>query len=246
MKVKSSYQHSALSRQCGEAVRIREIDPKRRINNKQEYHQPGDVEISYKKNEKEFLIINDKKDNKDEESINNKDYTEVVIECENEEYINQRRIPEYFVQKIRKESEQTKESTDIEDTGDKVNEVDSISTPQWIHEARERREHQLEEKGDVKEMRNRITCEECSFKTTSSTNLKLHQNSNHKKKEQKIKASSRIKCNICDKKFNKKSTFEIHMQTYHENAKNVTNVINETQTGSLGTHTKRIQEVQNM
>lgn len=190
MKVMSSYQHSALSRQCGEAVRIKEIDPKRRINNKQEYHQPGDVEISYKKNEKEYQINKDKRINTEEESTNNKNTTEAVIEIESEETINQRKITEYFVQNIRKEVEHTKESNDIEDTNGKNNEEESISTQQWIQEARERRHQRLEgkENSEAKEMRNRFTCEECSFKTTSNTNLKLHQNSNHKKKEQKDRA----------------------------------------------------------
>ena len=35
---------------CGEAVWIKETDPKVRINNKEEYHQPGDVDIIYAKN----------------------------------------------------------------------------------------------------------------------------------------------------------------------------------------------------
>ena len=54
MKILSSYQHDALARQCGEAIWIKEIDPNQRINNKEEFHQPGDVEISYTKNDKQL------------------------------------------------------------------------------------------------------------------------------------------------------------------------------------------------
>ena len=49
MKVICSHQHDALARQCAEAIRIKEIEPQKRIYNKEEYHQPGDVEINYTK-----------------------------------------------------------------------------------------------------------------------------------------------------------------------------------------------------
>ena len=52
MNIISSYQNNVLVRQCGEAVRNKEIDPKSRIKNKEEYHQPGDVDIIYSKNGK--------------------------------------------------------------------------------------------------------------------------------------------------------------------------------------------------
>ena len=47
MKIISSHQNDALGRQCGEAIWIKETDPSKRINNKEEYHQPGDVDIKY-------------------------------------------------------------------------------------------------------------------------------------------------------------------------------------------------------
>ena len=52
MNIISSYQNNVLVRQCGEAVRNKEIDQKSRIKNKEEYHQPGDVDIIYSKNGK--------------------------------------------------------------------------------------------------------------------------------------------------------------------------------------------------
>ena len=50
MKVLKSFQHNPLARQCAEAIRIKNTDPSKRINNKEEYHQPLDVEVHYKKN----------------------------------------------------------------------------------------------------------------------------------------------------------------------------------------------------
>ena len=60
MNIISSYQNNVLVRQCGEAVRNKEIDQKSRIKNKEEYHQPGDVDIIYSKNGK--IEENKKKD----------------------------------------------------------------------------------------------------------------------------------------------------------------------------------------
>ena len=40
MKIVRSYQHDALSRQCAEAVFIKNVNPEKRINNKTEYNQP--------------------------------------------------------------------------------------------------------------------------------------------------------------------------------------------------------------
>ena len=51
MNVESMHQNNALSRQCNEAVRIKEVNPKECINNKEEFHQPGDIEVTYTKND---------------------------------------------------------------------------------------------------------------------------------------------------------------------------------------------------
>jgi hypothetical protein len=63
MNIISSYQNNVLVRQCGEAVRNKEIDQKSRIKNKEEYHQPGDVDIIYLKKDK----IEENKKNKNKE-----------------------------------------------------------------------------------------------------------------------------------------------------------------------------------
>ena len=49
MKVIKAYQHDPLGRQCAEAVQIKNVEPSKRINNKTEFHQPGDVKVVYEK-----------------------------------------------------------------------------------------------------------------------------------------------------------------------------------------------------
>ena len=55
MTVKASYRHDPMSRQCAEANGIRKIEPEKRINNKNEHHQPGDIEIHCEKSENETV-----------------------------------------------------------------------------------------------------------------------------------------------------------------------------------------------
>jgi hypothetical protein len=55
MKVHKAYQHDPLGRQCAEAVKIKNMDPKKLINNRTEYHQPGDVQVIYQENENEDI-----------------------------------------------------------------------------------------------------------------------------------------------------------------------------------------------
>ena len=49
MNVIKSFQHDPLRRQCAEAIWIKNIEPSKLINNKKEYHQPGDVQVRYEK-----------------------------------------------------------------------------------------------------------------------------------------------------------------------------------------------------
>ena len=153
----------------------------------------------YRKNDKEFPINN--KENH-QEIDTTKDNSEEIAHVESEESSNQKKITEYFLQQMRKESENCQRRNEREDIPE---EVDPTSTQQWIHDARERR---------LNEMRSRINCDKCKFKTTSMTALKLHENSNHKDKKEH-RNTNRIKCEECDKKFNKESTFKTHMQKVH-------------------------------
>ena len=155
MKVMASYQHDALARQCGEAVRIKEVDIKQRINNKEEYHQPGDVEMTYTKNDNTNLLKQATKTKVDstnnDKEISDNNSNENSTENEND----QRKITEYFIKNIRKE---------VEDT----NEAQVLSTQELIQDARERRNLALNGKSKI------MSCEQCDFKTTSKTLLNKH------------------------------------------------------------------------
>ena len=53
MRIVRSFQQDPLRRQCAEAIWIKNVNPAKLINNKKEYHQPGDVQVHYEKNESE-------------------------------------------------------------------------------------------------------------------------------------------------------------------------------------------------
>ena len=63
-------------------------------------------------------------------------------------------------------------------------------------------------------MRERRTCEECGFRSTSDYVLDKHMSMNHQIKR-KGTTSKRRQCEDCGKKFNKDSTLEHHMRTMH-------------------------------
>ena len=66
----------------------------------------------------------------------------------------------------------------------------------------------------TQEMRTRIKCDQCEFKTTSTIVLKTHTNIQHKSK---VAATTKRKiCDICKKKFNKISTYNKHVQKEHK------------------------------
>ena len=61
MEVVKSYQNDPTARQNGEAILIREMDPEKKINSKQEWRQPEDVLIQVKKNDHNKDDNDDKK-----------------------------------------------------------------------------------------------------------------------------------------------------------------------------------------
>ena len=71
MKILSAYQHDPLSRQCSEAIWIRSIEASKRINNKKEFHQPGEVEITYSKNVNEDFKRKTEKIKRSSQNVNN-------------------------------------------------------------------------------------------------------------------------------------------------------------------------------
>ena len=71
----------------------------------------------------------------------------------------------------------------------------------------------LHNENQTKEMRTRLTCDICNYKTTSLTVLRQHKQLNH---EKKIKNSKRKVCEGCSKQFNKEETLTVHMKKCHD------------------------------
>ena len=88
MKVVASYQHNPLARQCAEAIHIKNIEPEKRINNKTEYHQPGEVEIRYEKNEPNKMINKSTNPNKQ----NNTETAESQTKNDQQEIRNRQKV----------------------------------------------------------------------------------------------------------------------------------------------------------
>ena len=143
MKIISTYQNNALGRQCSEAVWIKDTDPKTRINNKEEYHQPGDVEISYTKNDK----FNNEK--KEKSKLSQREKQTVTVDLETNESTpedhQQKKITEFFIQNIRREIESLEaQQEDLAvPNRQEIEETEPISKQNMIEDARERRSLKL-------------------------------------------------------------------------------------------------------
>ena len=186
MKVISSYQNNSFGRQCGEAIRIKEIDPNKRINNKEEYHQPGDVDVIFAKN---GLIEDNRKQKRQNDKHNVKPNSEERIKDKsiekNDE--NQKTITGYF-------TKQTNNQRDDEN----VNDEDPIlNTQEFINDARERR----------KAGKNSQSCAQCDYTTTSKTMLERHIIATHEQKHER--------CNQCEYTATSKALLIQHMSDKH-------------------------------
>ena len=128
-----------MSRQCAEANGIRKIEPEKRINNKNEHHQPGDIEIHCEKSENE-TVKRMKELAKLARAVGNttatEDREEPVVEEENE---GQRKITEFLLV----------ENDDDEDDN-------SLSTQELIIDARARK---------VNKNKGKLECDDCEFET---------------------------------------------------------------------------------
>ena len=74
-------------------------------------------------------------------------------------------------------------------------------------------QHKQNHEEQSKEMRTRLKCDKCDYRTTSKAVLKQHIQLNHEQKV--IKSSKRKTCNVCNKQFNKETTFIKHMENLH-------------------------------
>ena len=72
--------------------------------------------------------------------------------------------------------------------------VDIKSSSQRTHRDNSRTTHEF-------------ACEQCDYKSPSTTHLKRHNETAHKTK--------RLSCNICERKFNKSETYEKHKKSAH-------------------------------
>ena len=176
----------SFGRQCGEAIRIKEIDPKKRINNKEEYHQPGDVDVIYAKN---GLIEEDRKQKRQNTKDNRKPNSEEKIKDKSIEKSdeNQKTITGYFTKKIINQRED-----------ENVNDEDPIlNTQEFINDARERR----------KVRKNSQSCAQCDYTTTSKTMLERHVSATHEQ--------NRDQCAQCDYTATSKDVLIQHMSDQH-------------------------------
>mgnify|MGYP003324695666 CR=1 FL=1 len=196
MRVLKAYQHDPLGRQCAEAVWIKNVNPSERINNKNEFHQPGDVEVLYEKNENENQKQKKKRiiqENNMQNKIITQEYTQNTI-------TKSVGVPKHteptiidFITRIReKASDKNKDATEDENV---------FSSQDMINDARARRY----QKGKT------YKCDHCDFKSTSQTLSKRHQQSVHK---EVLHA-----CDQCDHKATAKGSLDEHTETQHKNNK---------------------------
>ena len=204
MKVLKSYQHDPLARQCAEAVWIKNSNPEKRINNKKEFHQPGDVELIYKKNENEEVQkkIMAKKEARNKRVIeeNRKINTE-EIKVTKTKTIEPSIID--FIKKVRfdRDTQKVIDVLEKENNESENNESETISTQEMIEDARERRRNN----------KNTFACKQCDYKSPSTTLLKKYIKSVHEEIQ--------FHCAQCNYKAATKSNLIGHEKTVHEIAK---------------------------
>ena len=206
MKVIKSFQHNPLARQCAEAVRIKNIEPQKRINNKEEYHQPGDVEVTYNKNINEKYKTKEKK-----KSI--KKASEVCKQAEEKTSKSQKKVTveanlNDFLREMRRKSEKKKQA-ELERNDEVEDEL--ISTQMMVDDARARRELL------TKETEARFKCQMCEFSSGSKNILTRHKK-NHQSDKMNVESVLQewvYPCNQCEYKANKKEELKTHRELVH-------------------------------
>ena len=144
MKIVASYLHDPLARQCAESVWIKKINPDKRINNKTEFHQPGDIEVRHEKNINENLR---KKKEAAEERRKTGEVERKDTVCGKRPETNeplQMRIMDFFDKRVESEMERVVEVEELmrEEEMDHVETIDEeeeISSQDIIRDARSRR-----------------------------------------------------------------------------------------------------------
>ena len=186
---------------------------------KNEFHQPGDVEVSYEKTENE----NQKKKRTMIQQNNIQDNTENQIMRKTPESANVPKPTETnirdFILRMR-EIENKKTTNENKDT---TEDEGTLSSQEMIDDARERR------------LRNaKINqCEQCEFKSASKTLLIRHQQSVHE--------GNKYKCDQCEHIATTKGSLEMHKGTHHIHQCNQCDYKDETK-GGLTKHKESIHD----
>ena len=173
MTVLKTFQHDPLGRQCAEALRIKSIEPSKRINNRKEYHQPGDVEVRYEKNESEGRKMKRKlireakeKENRAEKSLNIEVTAEITEETNELKSVNETvraTTVEDFIKQMRRNTVKNVDDDVVEDV---------CSTQNMIDDARARKAGQRVQQ-----------CDQCEYNTASKAMLRMHRRTKHKEVE---------------------------------------------------------------
>ena len=198
MKIVRSFQHDPLRRQCAEAVWINKIKPSKLINNKKEFHQPGDVQVRYEKNENEDIkkrkqAIREAKKRKIDEKY------EKPVEKTKQPREVQMTISQ-FVRNMRVENETNKE----------YNKSVHESTTQCCNQC----EYKTKSKESLKEHKNSVhekgtyPCDKCELRFESKEHLQEHNNSSHEK--------GTYPCDKCDFRFENNVNLQTHIESVHK------------------------------
>ena len=184
-----------LARQCAESVWIKNIEPSKRINNKEEYHQPGDVEVSYNKN------VNEKYKSK-EKNMNSKKVLEVSRPAEeNSSKVKEKvsvevNISDFLKEMRRKNAEKEKAEAERNDEL----EDNLTSTQNMMEDARARRDCMTE---------GRFKCKMCEFKSGSKNTMNRHKKTHQS--EERV-----YPCDQCEYTSNNKHEIKTHVESVHE------------------------------
>ena len=198
-------------RQCAEAVWIRKVDSSKRINNKNEFHQPGDVQVIHEKNESEEKKLKKKlweakekkgKANKPEETLE-----ENQGQREGEGGAGEKNVGPSIIDFIRrmrenKEKENEKNKSDENKNGEFIEEENNFSTQNFINDARARRHKGVKT----------FQCDLCEFKSGSVTLMDRHRESIHKELGNT--------CNQCEHIAPSEVDLKVHIESSHDKQKN--------------------------
>ena len=226
MKIIKNYQHDPLGRQSAEWVWIKNVEMKNRINNKNEFHQPGDVEVFYEKNQNQKIKIMRSANEKKIEKI-------VPQEGQESSEIGVPKPSEPSILDFLKNMRNNQERPDKNENDDDDN---ILSTQDMISDTRARRKQKssifqcekCEFKSGLEILFNNhkkttlnegsYPCTKCEYKTKTKQDLKKHMDELHSQNE--------YQCTQSDNKFTTKQHLKTHIESqYIKNVNNGKNIL---------------------